>query len=220
MSLVEVLVALVIMGIVVGSLSALVGAAVRGRTITAVRSADTETARQTLEWMAERLRNAGLNVRPSLQPQTRCQDMVVAQDAALRPQSSSVHVSGEIYNTDTVAGNQVITLGYRLSGGVVVEDSSPCASLGWAPTTAQVSNPNVTVTALTFRYFTRNGTEVIVPTVDVDAIREIRMLQATITVQDTEGTSGAQTQTFTRLIMLRNPRSDTNNWISPGETNP
>ena len=220
MTVAEILVATLVMALVVGSLSTLVGAAIRSKLITAVRSADTETARQTLEWMSERLRNAGLNIRPSLQPQTRCQDMVVAQDAALRPQASSVYVSGEIYNTDTVAGNQVITLGYRLNGGVVLEDSNPCTALGWTPTTAQVSNPNIAVTGLTFRYFTRNGTEVIVPTGDVDAIREIRMIQVTITVQDSEGTSGTQTQTFTRLIMLRNPRPDTNNWISPGETNP
>lgn len=220
MSMIELLVALATMAVVAGSLSTLVGAAIRGKAITAARSADTETARQTLEWMSERMRNAGLNIRPSLQPQARCQDMIVAQDAALRPQSDRVYVSGEIYNTDTVAGNQVITLGYRLSGGVVVEDSSPCSAAGWTPATAQVSNPAIVVTGLTFRYFTRNGTEVAVPTTDVDVIREIRMIEIAITVQAVQGTSGAQTQTFTRLLMLRNPRADANNWISPGETHP
>lgn len=220
MTMIELLVALVIMMIVAGSLSTLVGASIRGKVITAARSADTETARQTLEWMSERLRNAGLNIRPSLQSQPRCQDMVVALDAALRPQANRVYVSGEIYNTDTTAGNQVITLGYRLSGGLVVEDTSPCSAAGWAPTTAQVSNPAIVVTGLAFRYYTRNGTDVVVPTTDVTAIREIRMIQVTITVQAVEGTSGAQTQTFTRLVMLRNPRPDTNNWLSPGETNP
>lgn len=217
--MIELLVALVVLSVVAGSLSTLVGAAVRGKVITAARSADTETARQTLEWMSERMRNAGLNIRPNLQPQARCQDMVVALDAALRPQVNQVYVSGEIYNTDTVAGNQVITLGYRLSGGVVLEDSSPC-SAGWAPTTAQVSNPAIVATTLNFRYFTRNGTEVVVPTTDVTAIREIRIIEVTLTVQAVQGTSGPQTQTFTRLLMLRNPRPDTSDWISPGETNP
>ncbi len=219
MSLAEVLVAVVIMVLAIGSVSALFGAAIRGKMITASRSADTSTARQTLEWMSERMRNAGVDITPSLQPQLRCQDMVVAQDAALRPQPNSVYVSGEIYNTDTVAGNQVITIGYRLAGGVIVEDSAPCLG-AWVPTTAQVSNPAVTVTALNFQYYYPNGAEVVVPTTDVTAMRDIRMIRVTITAQTTAGTSGPQTQTFSRLIMLRNPRPDISNWMPPQETNP
>ena len=218
-SLAEVLTAVIIMATMMGSVSTLFGAAIRGKVITAARSADTHAARQTLEWMTERLRNAGLNIRPSLQPQLRCQDMVVAQDSALRPQPDSVYVSGEIYNSDTTAGNQVSTLGYRLAGGIVVEDSAPC-SAGWTPATAQVSNPAVTVTALTFQYFQGNGAEVVVPTTDVDDIRDIRLIRVTLTVQAPAGTSGPQTQTFTRMIMLRNPRPDTSNWMPPQETNP
>ena len=220
MSLAEILVAIVIMATMFGSIATLVGAAIRGKMITTVRSADTETARQTLEWMSERLRNAGLNIRPSLQAELRCRDMVVAQDTALRPQTDSVYVSGEVYNSDTTAGNQVITLGYRLAGGIVVQDSAPCSASGWLPTTAQVSNPAITATALTFRYFQGNGAEVVVPTTDVDDIRDIRMILVTLTVQGLAGASGIQTQTFTRLIMLRNPRPDTSDWMPPQETNP
>jgi hypothetical protein len=218
--LVEILISLVIMAITVGAITTLVGAAVRGKVLVAVRSADTETARQTLEWMSERLRNAGLNIRPSLQSELRCKDMVVAQDSALRPQPTSVYVSGEIYNTDTTAGNQVITIGYRLAGGVVLEDSAPCSAAGWSPVTAQVSNPAVAVTAFNLQYFQGNGAEVTVPTTDVDDIRDIRMIRVTMTVQGESGTSTAQVQTFTRMIMLRNPRPDINDWIPPQETNP
>jgi hypothetical protein len=207
------------MTLVIGSMAALVGAAVRGRMITAVRSADTETARATLEWMSERMRNAGLNVQPSAQPQLRCKDMVVAQDTGLRPHSTSVYVSGEILNTDTTAGNEVITIGYRLQSGTVMEDSSTCSG-GWAPSSAVVSNPRITVTALTFEYFTRNGDQIAVPTTDVEQIRSIRSVRTTLTVQAQEGTSGVQTQTFVRMIMLRNPRPDTNNYLVSGETNP
>jgi hypothetical protein len=81
--------------------------------ITSVRSADTETARRTLEWMSERLRNASLYILPSAQAEPRCRDMVVAQDVSLRPTANRIYVSGEIFNTNTVAGDQVITLGYR-----------------------------------------------------------------------------------------------------------
>lgn len=218
-SLAEVIVSAATMTLVIGSMAALVGAAVRGRMITAVRSADTETARATLEWMSERMRNAGLNVQPSAQPQLRCRDMVVAQDSTLRPQPTSVYVTGEILNTDTTAGNEVITIGYRLQSGTVMEDTSTCSG-GWAPTSAVVSNPRVPVTALTFEYFTRNGDQIAVPTTDVEQIRSIRSVRATLTVQAQEGSSGVQTQTFVRMIMLRNPRPDTNNYLAAGETNP
>jgi type II secretory pathway component PulJ len=220
MSLVEVLVAVAIMAIVAGSLSTLVGAAVRTKMTTSVRSADTETARQTLEWMSERMRNAGLNIRPGLQAQARCKDMVVALDAGLRPQTSSVYLSGEIYNTNTVAGDEVITIGYRLDSGVVAQDTNSCASATWAPVTEQVSNPAITVTGLTFAYFHRNGSEIVVPTSNVNEIRDIRMIRVTLTVQAASGRSGVQTQTFSRMIMLRNPRPDTNDWLPPQETNP
>lgn len=219
-SLVEVLVSLVIMAVMVGAVATLVGASVRSKMITLVRSADTETARQTLEWMSERLRNAGLNVRPSQQPQARCQDMVVALDASLWPRPDRVYVSGEIYNSDTVAGNQVITVGYRLDRGVIVEDSAPCSAAGWSPLTARVSNPAVTVTDFALRYFKDNGAEVEVPTTDIDEIRDIRMILVTMTVQAAAGTSGPQTQTFSRMIMLRNPRPHANDWLPPQETSP
>lgn len=224
-TLVEMLVAIVVMAMVLGTLSVLVGAAVRGKMIVAVRSADTESARQTLEWMSERLRNAGLNVYPSAQVELRCKDMVVALDSGLRPRSGSVYVSGEILNADTVAGNEVITLGYRLENGVVVEEKARCA-VTWNSSTvssAAVSNPRVPVTALVLRYFTRSGDLVPVPSggqiTDVDEIRSIRLIEITMTVQGEEGRSGQQIQTFTRLVMLRNPRPDMNDWLSPSETN-
>ena len=218
-TMIEVIVTVVIMGMVVGSLASLVGAAARSKLIASSRSLDTVTARQTLEWMSERMRNAGLNILPSAQIQARCQDMVVAQDPSLRPQADRVYVSGEIINTDTVAGNEVVTIGYRLNGGVVVEEAGSCAG-GWAPTTASVSDSRVTVTDLSFRYFDRPGDEVIVPTSDITAIRSIRLIQISLTVQSVQGRSGIQVQTFTRQIMLRNPRPDNNNWLSPVETTP
>jgi hypothetical protein len=78
----------------------------------------------------------------------------------------------------------------------------------------------VTVTGLTFEYFTRTGDQVTVPTTDVEAIRSIRIIRVALTVQAEEGRSGVQTQTFTRMVMLRNPRPDANNWLSTSETNP
>ena len=45
--------------------------------------------------------------------------MVVALDLALRPTANRVYVSGEILNTDGAAGNEVMTLGYRLGSDPV-----------------------------------------------------------------------------------------------------
>lgn len=225
-TLVEMLVAILVMGMVIGAMSVLVGAAVRGKMIVAVRSADTESARQTLEWMSERLRNAGLNIYPSAQSRPRCKDMVVAEDSAFRPRSGSVYVSGEILNADTTAGNDVITLGYQLENGVVFEERARC-DVDWNSSTvskAAVSNPRVPVTALLFRYYERTGDRIDVPMggqiTDPGLIRRIRLLEITLSVQGEEGRSGPQTQTFTRLVMLRNPRPDVNDWLSPTETNP
>ncbi|MDR7482736.1 MAG: prepilin-type N-terminal cleavage/methylation domain-containing protein [Armatimonadota bacterium] len=218
-SLVEVMVAMVIMTVVIGTIATLVGASVRSKMIVASRSSDTETARQTLEMMSERLRNAGLNIDPAAQPD-RCDDMVVAKDPALRPTATQLYVAGEIFNSNTTAGDQVIVLGYRLTGGRIVEDRSACGV--WAPTTSDVSNPGITVTSLLFRYFGSSGGEITVPTTDEEAIRSIRVVQISLTVRAEEGRSGAQIQRFSRQVMLRNPRPDRSGWLPPAgwETNP
>lgn len=220
-SLLEVLVAITLMAILTGSMSTLVGAAIRSKLIIAVRSTDTQTARQTLEWMSERLRNAGLNLKPGDQSQLRCKDMVVAQDAALRPTASSVHVSGEILNTDTIAGNEVMTIGYWLgsdpvTGTQVVMEYSHTCSGGLAATTP-LSDPRIAVTALTFDYFSATGVRITALT-DVNQIRLIRTIRISLTVQGSQGNSGVQIQTWRRDVLLRNPEPNANNWGNPNES--
>lgn len=210
-----------LMAALAGSMSTLVGVAVRSKLIVAVRSADTETARQTLEWMSERLRNAGLNLKPSDQSQLRCKDMVVAQDATLQPTANAVYVSGEILNSDTVAGNEVITIGYLLgndsvSGNQVVMEYQRACAVGAAAVMTPLSDPRVTVTGLTFDYFSSAGLRITSLTT-VSEIRRIRLMRVTLTVQGSQGQSGVQTQTWTRDIMLRNPEPNANDWKNPNE---
>lgn len=221
MTLIEVLVVIGLMAALAGSMTTLVGAAVRSKLIVAARSADTETARQTLEWMSERLRNAGLNLVPAEQSEARCRDMVVAEDAALRPTAGALYVSGEILNSDTVAGNEVITLGYLLgvdpqTGTQVVMEYQQACAPGAAPVTLPLSDPRVTVTSLTFDYYSSAGLRV----VDLNSpaeIRRIRLIRITLTVQGEQGSSGVQTQTWTRDVMLRNPEPNANAWKNPDE---
>ncbi len=221
LSLLEVLVVIGLMAALAGSMSALVGVAVRSKLLVAVRSADTETARQTLEWMSERLRNAGLNLVPGEQPEVRCRDMVVAQDAALQPSAGAIYVNGEILNSDTVAGNEVMTIGYLLGNDpttgtpVVLEYQQSCVP-GFLPATIPLSDPRVVVTSLTFDYFSSAGlriTDLTNPT----EIRRIRLIRILLAVQGEEGQSGVQTQTWTRDVMLRNPEPNANDWKNPNE---
>jgi prepilin-type N-terminal cleavage/methylation domain-containing protein len=225
LTLLEVIVAMALMAIVAGSMSTLVGAAIRSKLIINVRSADTQTARQTLEWMSERLRNAGLNVNPNAAAQSslpaRCRDRVVAQDSTLRPTATQIFVTGEVLNTDTIAGNELMTIGYFLStvGGnqVVMEYRDPCVN--GTPTMTVLSDPKINVTSLNLRYYAANGTEVTSLTSAPD-IRRIHMVWISLTVEGTEGRSGVQRQTWSRGIMLRNPEPYANSWINPNEVNP
>jgi type II secretory pathway component PulJ len=221
MTLLELLVVIGLMAALAGSLSTLVGVAVRSKLIVAVRSADTETARQTLEWMSERLRNAGLNLKPGDQPELRCKDMVVAQEAALRPTASAFYASGEILNSDTVAGNEVITIGYLLgpdpvTGNPVVLEYQQLCTAGAGATTTPLSDPRIAVTNFQFDYFSSSGLR-ITDLTSASEIRRIRLVRITLNVQGSQGQSGLQTQTWTRDVMLRNPEPNANDWKNPNE---
>lgn len=220
LTILEALVGLALMALVSLGMTALAGATVKSKLIIAARTGNTETTRQTLEWMAERLRNAGLNLVPSEQPQQRCKDMVVATWAAMLPTASRVYVSGEILNSDAVGGNEVITIGYYAGADpqtgrtVVMESIRPCTD--GPPVISPLSDPKITVTGLTFSYFNGAGGAVTALT-DPVQIRTIRLIRITLTVQSVQGSSGLQTRTLTRDVMLRNPEPSANNWKNPNE---
>src|SRR4029077_6367344 len=188
------------------------------------RSVNIETARRTLDWMSERLRKAALNLKPSLQSANRCKDRIVAQDPPLLPTTNSLYVSGEIINTDTVAGNETMTVGYYVgsdpgTGNQVVMEYRQSCSAGATDVTDNsqpLSSPKVTVTALTFQYFGANGDQIIDLTTP-SSIQQIRMIRISMTVQGSEGTSGSQTETLTRDVTLRNPEPNANNWLDVNE---
>ncbi len=231
MTLAEVLVAAALMAIIAGAFSILVGAAVRSKMITSMRSADAQTARQTLEWMSERLRNAGFNVNPTDSAQAafpnRCKDRVVALPAStgdpeMRPTSGRVYVSGEMLNSDTTSGNEIITIGYFVgtdsSTGrqVVMEYRKACG--GSSESTVPLSDPRIQVTSLRFTYYGPNGVEVTSLT-SAGHIRRIQMIRIALQVQGQEGTSGVQAQSWTRDVMLRNPEPNANVWVNSKEVN-
>jgi len=224
MTVVEILVASALMAVVTGAIAILIGASVQSKMISASRSADTETARVTLEWMSDRLRNAGLNVLPSAQSQLRCKDRVVAQDTSLLPTANGVYVSGEILNTNTTAGDEVATIGYYLAtdsgtgNQVVMEYNQPCSSGATAISTysTRLSNPKISVTSLAFQYFDASGNAV-TNLGSASAIRQIQIISIAITVQSSEGRSGVQTQVFTRNVQFWDPEPNANTWVDLNE---
>jgi hypothetical protein len=150
---------------------------------------------------------------------------VVAQDTNLQPTANSVYVTGDIYNTSTSPPYPVATMGYYLAadpGGsgnqVVMEYNQPCSSgaTSIATYSTRLSNPKISVTSLTFHYFDANGNAVTNLTT-ASAIRQIAIINVSLTVQGTEGRSGAQTQTFQRNVKLWDPEPNANTWVDLNE---
>lgn len=224
LTVLEVLVGIAIMAVVGGAISILVGSALQAKMISSVRSSDTETARSTLEWMTERIRNAGLNLQPSGQTQLRCKDMVVAQDLSLLPTTTSLYISGDMLNTVTVPPYPDVTIGYYLGSDpvtnatVVMEYNQACTggSTSVAANSTPLSSPKLTILSLSFQYFDTTGATVTNLT-SATAIRTIRIISVSLTVQGSEGRSGVQTQTLKRYVLLRNPEPNANNWLDQNE---
>jgi hypothetical protein len=149
---------------------------------------------------------------------------VVALDPNLLPTRNSVYVSGEMLKTNTVAGNEDLTLGYYLApdqstgNQVVMEYKQPCASAGISisANSARLSNPKLNVTGLTFQYFDAGGTAITSLTSSTE-IRKIAALKISLTVEESEGASRTQIQTLTRSVLFWNPEPNTNDWVNANE---
>ncbi len=231
MTVMEVLVGMTIMVIAAGAISFLVGAAAQSKMTAVVRMAETETARESLEWMSDRLRNAGFNLKPSVQTQARCWDRVVAQDSLLYPTANAAYVSGEFLDVvGSTPGANDITLGYYLGADpvtgttVIMEYNQTCAvgATSIAANSKPLSNPTVKVTGLTFSYYNSAGTTISGSGLTTTAtIRTIKIIKIVMTVQTSQGKSGTQTQTLTRYVLLRDPEPNAANlgagWLDINE---
>ncbi len=225
LTVIEILVASALMAIVAGAISILMGASVQSKMISSGWSSDTQSARKTLSWMSDRLRQAGFNVKPPL-TQARCNDRIVAQDATLYPTATAVYFSGEILNTNTVAGDEVATFGYYLGtdattgNKVVMEYNQPCAAGATSVATysTELSNPKSNVTNLTFAYYDGSG-NVVSNLTSVATIRTITIVSISLTVQTTEGKYGKQTEVYlNRYVRLWVPEPNLNAWMDVNES--
>lgn len=209
MTLVEVLAALAIGSLVMATIYLALGTAIRARLLVESTVHNQQHGRLVIQWVADRLRQAGYAVSPgSTIP--RCRDAIVAEDSTLTPTATRV-----FFNTDLDgdgAGNPTQTIGFGLGtetvGGaavnVVQESVTDCVS-GAMTRIASVTDPtSVAIASLTFEYYDSNGA-VVVDTTTPAAIRSIRMVRVTMVERAAAGALGSREQTWTVLVNLRNP---------------
>jgi prepilin-type N-terminal cleavage/methylation domain-containing protein len=224
LALIEVVVGIAIMGVVATAIAGLVGTAVRSKMISSTQVADTDSARTALNWMADRLRNAGLNLEPDAQAELRCKDRVVALDPNLLPTVSRVFVSGELFKSDAAAGDEALTLGYYLTSdpetgnSVVMEYRQPCSAgpASLSQYSSRLTSPRLNITGLRFQYYDANGAAV--DTLGGAAeIRKITAIVITLTVGGVEGRSEPQTVSLSRSLLFWNAEPNRNHWVNLNE---
>ncbi|MDR7521814.1 MAG: prepilin-type N-terminal cleavage/methylation domain-containing protein [Armatimonadota bacterium] len=209
LTLVEVIAAMAIGSLVLSTIYLALGTAIKARLLVWSQVHNQQHGRLVIQWMADRLRQAGYAVSPA-SPLPRCQDALVAEDPALRPTASQIY-----FNTDldgAGAGAPTQTIGFRVgresAGGTmvnVVEESVADCTSGAPSRVSSVTDPtSVAIASLTFDYYDASGT----PVTDLatpDSIRTIRMVRITLVEQASAGSLGPRGQTWSVLVSLRNP---------------
>ncbi len=238
LTVLEILVASTLMIIVAGAISTLIGASVQAKMISAGWTNDTQSARKTLAWMADRVRQAGFNVDPKetspvnqVGYPTRCRDRIVAQDSTMYPTTSAVYFSGEIPFVSGSPGSSLTTIGYYLgtdatTGNAVIMEYNQICSAGAdniAGNSTELSNPKSNVTNLTFSYYDSNGSPITGASLSTpSSIQKIAIVGIALTVQTTEAKYGKQTEVYLqRYVRLWDPEPNANNsnngWVDQNE---
>jgi Tfp pilus assembly protein PilW len=184
LTLVEVVAALAIAVLAYSSVHLTVGTAVMGRLMTSSMVSKQQQGRLVVEWIADRVRQAGYNTPSS----GGCQNKIVT--AGLHDISISADVGD---------GNGPARHRFYIKPGVstIYEQVSNCigATLSDQPLTSSTS---VQATDLTFKYYNASGNPEITPA-------NIRFVTVSATVLATAGARGPSTQTWTTSIDFRNP---------------
>lgn len=209
MTLVEVLAALAVGSLVMATIYLAMGTAIRSRLLVESTVHNQQHGRLVIQWVADRLRQAGYAVSPA-SAIPRCRDAIVAEDGALTPTPTRLY-----FNTDLDGvgfGNPTQTIGFRLGtetvGGTsvnVVQESVTDCTDGALERVASLTDPtSVAIASLTFEYYNSSGAVVVNPTTPA-AIQSIRMVRITMVEQAAAGALGSREQTWTVLVNLRNP---------------
>jgi Tfp pilus assembly protein PilW len=198
----EVLVALSIMGLVLASIHLTIGNAISAKLMVSNRIADQNQGRVLVEWIADRVRQAGYgaNAGSSI---ARCRNGIVAQDPLYYPTASSLSITADVANSGTA---QTRTFQVETVSGVpaVTESVTNCAAGATTSDQPITDTTSVRAQSLVFAYYDVNGNAVTNLT-NQAAIQSIRSVKVTAQVRATAGKSGPTDETWTTLIALRNP---------------
>jgi type II secretory pathway component PulJ len=198
----EVLVALSIMALLFGSIHLVVGNAIAAKLMVSNRIADQSQGRQVVEWLADRVRQAGFRANP-VSSIPRCRNGIVSQDSLYYPTTSSLSVTADFDNSGTA---ETRTFKVEAVGGTqaVTETVTECATGATTVDQPVTDTTSVRVQSLTFAYYDASGNAV-TNLSDPVAIQSIRTVQVTVLVRALLGRSGPTDETWTTEIALRNP---------------
>ncbi len=200
LTLLEVVAALAISVVAFASLHLTAGTAILGKLLTSTTVAKEQQGRQVVEWIADRVRQAGFGIAGSSIP--RCQDKIATQTGYL-PTTSQLWVNADVDNDGTpeTFGFQVETV----SGVPTVTETVINCATGATTLDQPITSPTtIKVLALTFGYYDASGNAVTTLT-SAPSIRTIRFVTITVQVQANAGVRGPTTQTWSTSIDLRNP---------------
>ncbi len=87
-------------GLVFASIHLVIGNAVSAKLIASNRIAGQNQGRSVVEWIADRVRQAGFRADPA-STFPRCRSGIVSQDASYYPTAATLSVTGDVDNTET-----------------------------------------------------------------------------------------------------------------------
>lgn len=200
LTLLEVVAALSISVVAFASVHLTAGTAILGKLLTTTTVSKEQQGRQVVEWIADRVRQAGFNLAGSSIP--RCQDKIATQ-TGYEPTTSRLWINADVDNVGTPE-----TLGFKLetvSGGTAVTETMINCVTGATAVDQPITSPTtVNVLGLTFGYYDAGGNQV-TNLNTAASIRTIRFVTVTAQVQANAGAHGPTTQTWSTSIDLRNP---------------
>jgi hypothetical protein len=198
----EVIMALSIMALVFGSIHLVVGNAIAAKLMVSNRIADQSQGRQTVEWIADRVRQAGFRA-SSGSSFPRCRNGIVSQDSLYYPTTSAISITTDFDNEGT-AETRTFKVETVAGQPAVTESVTECTTGATTSDQPITDTTAVRVQSLTFAYYDVNGAAVTNLTSPA-AIQTIRTVQVTVVVRALGGKMGPTDQTWTSQVTLRNP---------------
>lgn len=211
MTLVEVLATLAIGTIVLSSMYLAMGTAVRSRVKVGLTIHNQQHGRLAIQWMSDRLRQAGYGV-DTASPLPRCRDALVVEDAGLQPTATRIFFNTDLDGpgalpTQTIGFYQGTEFVAGAAVPVLLQSVADCTT-GAGTTAGSLMDPSsVRVLSLQFQYYDAAGA-VVTDLTSPAGIRSIRRVRITLQMR-AAGPRDVEDQTWQTTVTLRNPEPHT-----------